>query len=413
VIRGKLGKRIRLLALSTFWLWSAGGCISHVLKADNSQEILRSDEAESAYNIRELPAEAQTQISGAYVRLPGIAPISELPTQAGGTTVIVNNPPPPAPLPGSIAATGSPTDRPVGKAGRNRNKPLVGKRAKKRLAAEPVSVILAPSPAAALASTIAHVSDAREPSMEDAEGFSGRRPKVDPFRVAEKVVMEASYFGVVAGDISFEMRPFVEVNGHKSYHFVGTAKSTSVFAMFYAIDDWVETFVDFDTLVPYSYALHVKETKQLRESRSVFDWQKLRATFWDKKINSEKRVDNSKEEWDIPRFSQNVFSAPFYLRNFTFKVGKKIAFRVAHEKTNLVLTAEVVRKEHITTPAGEFDTVVLKPTIQLDGEFKPVGDIFLWFTDDDRKLIVRMESKIKIGKIVAVAKQIELASKPE
>jgi hypothetical protein len=160
-------------------------------------------------------------------------------------------------------------------------------------------------------------------------------------------------------------------------------------------------------MTPSTYELHVKETKQLRETRAVFDWNKGLATWWDKKINSEQKVEENKKEWEIPQFSQNVFSIFYYLRTFRLKPGKFLSFRVAHENENLTVTAEVLRKEHIDTPAGEFDTVVVKPKIELNGVFKPVGDIFIWLTDDDRKLIVRIESKIKIGTIVGVAKKVE------
>jgi hypothetical protein len=213
---------------------------------------------------------------------------------------------------------------------------------------------------------------------------------------------------VVAGDLTLETRPFVEVNGRRSYRFLGTAKSTSVFAMFYAVDDWFETFVDYETLIPSSYALHVKESKQLREARTLFDWSKKKAFFWDKKINAEKQLEEKKQEWDLVPYSQNIFTSLFYLRTFQLVPGKKIAFYLAHEKENLYVTSEVLRRERITTPAGSFNTVVIKPKIQLNGHFKPVGDIFFWMTDDDRKLVVRFESKIKIGSIVAVAKKVEL-----
>jgi hypothetical protein len=250
-----------------------------------------------------------------------------------------------------------------------------------------------------------------EPASEDDEGFSGRRPLVDPYRVGEKVTLEASYFGVVAGDMTLEVGPFVEVNKRKSYRFVGTAISSPVFAMFYSIDDWFETFLDFETLTPFSYALHVKETKQLRETRSIFNWDTGQASFWDKKINTKGEVEEKKAQWELPAFSQNVFSIAYYLRAFTLKPGKKLAIRLAHEKDNMIVTAEVLRREKILLPAGEFNTVVIKPKIELNGVFKPVGDIFIWLTDDDRKLIVKIESKIKIGKIMAIAKSIELGKK--
>jgi hypothetical protein len=131
-----------------------------------------------------------------------------------------------------------------------------------------------------------------------------------------------------------------------------------------------------------------------------------------KNLDSEQKVEEKKKEWDILPFSQDVFTATYYLRTFQLKPGKKIAFRLAHEGENLVVTGEVLRREKLSTAIGELDTVVIKPKIELNGVFKPVGDIFLWVTDDDRKFVVRIESKIKIGTIVGAVKKIELGATP-
>lgn len=344
----------RLFA-SAFVVALAFGCASKVMKADKAEEILRTDEYEQSVEIKEIPADAPAVDAAAP------AP-SATPAAAAGTKAAKGKTPAPTPTPASKAA---------------------------------------------LAKASAPTSGARQPSIEDSEGFNGRRPIVDPFRVGEKVTLEVSYFAVVAGDMTIETRGLAEVNGRKSYRFAGTAKSTSVFAMFYAVDDWFETFVDYESMLPQSYSLHVKESKQLREVRTLFDWGTKKAKYWDKKINSEKKLEEKNVEWDLPAFSQNVFSVVYYLRTFQLKPGKKIQIRVGHEGKNLLMTADVVRKERINTPAGDFDCVVIKPSISLDGHFKPVGDIFVWLTDDDRKFVVRVESKIKIGKVVGVAKALD------
>ncbi len=245
-----------------------------------------------------------------------------------------------------------------------------------------------------------------EPAFEDQESFVGRRPVNDPFRPGEKMVFEVSYFGVVAGELTMNVLPFVFVNGRKSYHFSASGQTASIFEAFYAVNDWLETFVDYDNMIPMSYALHVKESKQLRETRCFFNWQSLKGSFWDKRITKEDGVEEKKYDWDILPFSQNVFSAPFYLRTFKLAIGKKLVFRLAHEKDNILITAEVLRREKIETPAGTFNAIVLQPHIEIGGVFKPIGDIFLWLSDDDRKFILKIESKIKIGKIVAELKSL-------
>jgi hypothetical protein len=81
-------------------------------------------------------------------------------------------------------------------------------------------------------------------------------------------------------------------------------------------------------------------------------------------------------------------------------VGKEFAVRVAHEGSNIIMRATVIREQKLSTVLGTVDTWVIKPQFEINGAFKPVGDIFMWLTKDDRKFLVRLESKIKIGKIV-------------
>ena len=334
-------------------LLSIAACSSKILKKDNSEQLLKSDEYDKAVSISKVQGP-----TGRYVKL-GPSEYQEL------------------------------------YGNRNNSKTKVIKIKPTKTQAKIKAEIGPPPP-------LVH-----QPSFEDAESFNQRRPVVDPFRVGEKMTFEVSYFGVVAGEMSMKVLPFIYVNGRKSYHFAASGQTVSVFEMFYAVDDWLETFVDFENLIPMSYALHVKESKQLRETRCFFNWQTHKGSYWDKRVTKEDGVEEKKYEWDILDYSQNIFSAPFYLRNFKLEVGKKLVYRLAHEKENILVTAEVLRREKLKTQAGEFDAIVLQPHIEIGGVFKPIGDIFLWLSDDDRKFILRIESKIKIGKIVAEIKSLE------
>jgi hypothetical protein len=247
----------------------------------------------------------------------------------------------------------------------------------------------------------------RQPEMEDDEGFNGRRPLVDPYRVGEKITFDVSYFNVTAGVMTLEVKPFVTVNGQRAYHFELNGNTSSFFSKIYEVQDKAVTYLSYDELVPLSLSISIKESKQLGETRTFFDWKTMKASYWQKKIVKDKGERSKQIDWEIKPYSQNVISAAYYLRNFQLKPGKKLAFRVADEGKNIVFTAEVLRKEKLETPAGTLDTVVVKPQVTADGAFKPIGDILIWLTDDDRKFIVRLESKIKIGTIVAKLKSIE------
>ena len=247
----------------------------------------------------------------------------------------------------------------------------------------------------------------RLPEIENAEGFDGRRPAKDPFRPGQKVVLALKYYNVVGGDMTIETLPFVEVNGRRAYHFKVSAKSNEFFSKFYAIDDYAETFMDFETMLPFNYEIHVRESKQLREIRSFIEWKALKSKYWEQKVTKDWGTENKELEWSVLPYSQNVFSAVFYLRTFALRPGMEVQMRVADEGRNMVVKGAVIRREKLETDIGDFDTVVMRPEIQMEGVFQPVGEILFWLTDDAYKQIVRIESKIRIGKIVGALKALE------
>ena len=246
-----------------------------------------------------------------------------------------------------------------------------------------------------------------EPAIEGAEGFILRRPIVDPYGVGEKVVLGVNYFNVEAGDLSLNVEPYKVVNGKKAYNFSLDIKSTKMFSLFYAVDNSAETFVDFENMIPITYSSESKETARRKEARAYFDWSKNEATYWEKTIKKDGKEDKKKLVWDIEAYTQNIISALFYLRAFPLTPGKKFAFRVADNGKNYLFHAEVLRREKLSTKIGELNTVVVRPTFELEDQFKPTGENLFWLTDDDRKFIVRIESKIKIGTLVGKVKSIE------
>ncbi|MBK7962616.1 MAG: DUF3108 domain-containing protein [Bdellovibrionales bacterium] len=246
----------------------------------------------------------------------------------------------------------------------------------------------------------------REPDLEDSQGFNGqRRPLVNPFRVGEEVVHKVYYDSHVvnfsAGTLSLKVDPIVEVNGRKSYQFLTSVKSSTWFSSYYAVDDTAVTLMDYDLLIPRVFTLHIKESGQLREVRSFFDFDQNKATYWEKKVTEKSGIEEKKLQWDILPYSQNVFSAIYYLRIFRWEVGREYSFRVSDEAENLVFKAKALLRETLQTELGPKVAIKIKPEFTVKGAFKPVGDIYIWISDDDRKMVLRIECKIKIGSLVS------------
>jgi hypothetical protein len=62
---------------------------------------------------------------------------------------------------------------------------------------------------------------------------------------------------------------------------------------------------------------------------------------------------------------------------------------------------QVLRKEKIRTELGEFNTVVIKPLMKSEGIFNKKGDMYIWLTDDQKRIPVKMQTKVAVGSVIA------------
>jgi len=253
----------------------------------------------------------------------------------------------------------------------------------------------------------APVPQVRQPETEDSEGFNNqRRPPVDPFRVGESVTHDVKYLGATAGQMVLKVNPFAVVNGKKSYNFVIELKSTSFFSKVFAVDDKVQTFVDYDTLVPHVFKLDIRDSGQVKEAQAYYNAETLTADYWEHRYTEKHGHEEKKLSWSILPYSQNPFSAIFYMRVFKFTVGREYHISVADDEKNVVFKAKAIERAKISTDAGTFPAVRLKAEIYSRGNLAKASDFYLWVSDDDRKYILRIEVKLPFGSIVSEATKI-------
>ncbi len=239
-----------------------------------------------------------------------------------------------------------------------------------------------------------------------------RRPVKDPIWVGEELAYEVTYFGVAAGHFTLKVLPHEIVNGRKVYHLQGNATTSKLFSMFYQMDDMVETFWDYVGLYSHRFHLSLNETKQKRDSIELNDSENKQTFYWNRWNHYKKGYIEIKEYKNIPQFPQDSLSALYYMRTILPKRnGEKFSFPVVSEGKYWEGDVTVVRREMMRTCLGRVSTIVVKPEAKYAGVLKKEGDSFIWFTDDDRRHVVRLEAKVKIGTVVA--KLIEVKSEGE
>jgi hypothetical protein len=62
-------------------------------------------------------------------------------------------------------------------------------------------------------------------------------------------------------------------------------------------------------------------------------------------------------------------------------------------------------------PAGEFEALVLKPTIKSKGLFGEGGEAEVWLANDSTRALLKLKSKLPVGTLYLELKGIENTSR--
>lgn len=237
--------------------------------------------------------------------------------------------------------------------------------------------------------------------------YPNRRPQKDPFWHREKHIFDINYFGVTAGEFTTEVLPDKQINNRVVYHLKGSARSLPFFSNFYRIDDYVESFWDYEGLFSHRFHLVQDESKQTRDALELYDQEKQETFYWNRWNHKDRGYHETKEQQPITPFAQDSLTALFYIRVLPLPDGAVVTFPVISEGKTWEAQVTVVRREEIDTPMGRYKAVVVKPETKFGGVLQKRGDSFLWFSDDDRRYMLRMEAQVKIGTVIAACKRIE------
>lgn len=228
-----------------------------------------------------------------------------------------------------------------------------------------------------------------------------RKITQNAFKEGEKLTFEISYGFVTAGEAVMEIdKDFQTMNGRKCYDIRFYVNSTSSFDWVYKVRDFYRTYVDAEGLFPWRFEQHIKEGNYQRDFEAIFDQQNLKA----KTFTGEKDPKKFEGEFDIPMYVQDAMSAFYYARTFDYSkmiTGEITMIQNFYKDKTYPLEVKYLGKETIEVPAGEFRCIKVEPLVQEGGLFKSEGSIVVWMTDDERKMPVKVKTKVLIGSIDA------------
>lgn len=223
-----------------------------------------------------------------------------------------------------------------------------------------------------------------------------------PFEVGEKVEMDLRWLAIPAGKAVLEVRQGPVINGRPTFQLWGNVLSSKLVDTIYHVDNTAESFVDQELLLPYKFLLHMVESKQNKETRVSFDHVNGKAYYWAKRIS---------ERWgnlDVDRVDEltpqakDLWSAIYYARYLNYKLNEKQKFVVYENGQNWEVELLPVANELVTSKVGAFQCWKILVHVSLKNVLKPMGDVYMWLSDDSKKQLVKFDAKIKIGSLYGV-----------
>lgn len=165
----------------------------------------------------------------------------------------------------------------------------------------------------------------------------------------------------------------------------------------YRMDDRQVSWIAPDPIRSLRYEERLREGSYRRDRIYRLDQERGTYTRQDLKDGEWRPVE---EETDVPMPPEALdeISFLYLVRTLSLEPGRSYSFERYFEEEGNPVELEVLRREEVRVPAGRFETVVVRPRIQAGGLFGEEGRAEVYLSDDDRRIIVKIESRMKAGR---------------
>ena len=204
-----------------------------------------------------------------------------------------------------------------------------------------------------------------------------------PFAAGERAEYQVKLGAIPVGHGSMEIIGIEDVRGHPTYH-VSLRLSGGI--PLARVDDKLDSWIDVNGLFSRRFRQDVKEVR----------YRRYRVYDFFPETRSYRRADND-ETGSIPtdRPLDDV-AFLYYARTLPLQVGDEYTVPRYFQAEGNPVVIKVLRKETVTVPAGTFHTVVVRPIIRTKGLFGQGGEAEVYFSDDSRRIMVQLRSKVPV-----------------
>ncbi|MCX6141348.1 MAG: DUF3108 domain-containing protein [Candidatus Kapabacteria bacterium] len=214
----------------------------------------------------------------------------------------------------------------------------------------------------------------------------------EAYGLGERLEYDVKYKFLTAGTAVFSVgKDPVNVNGRPCFDIRFDMISLKSLDFLYKVRDRYRTLVDIDGIFPWKFEQTIREGGYSKDYSATFDQGAHKAV-------------TTEGTYDVPPFVHDVISAFYYVRSIDirkFKKGEMINLQNFFDRESHDLVVRIVGRQQVEVDAGTFNCIVVEPVIKSGSLFKFEGKLLLWLSDDDRRIPIKVSTKIPIGTVDA------------
>jgi hypothetical protein len=226
-----------------------------------------------------------------------------------------------------------------------------------------------------------------------------------PFTVGERAVYDVTFGPIRVGEGHLLVEAMETLAGVPSYR---VAFEIEGGPFFYKIDDRSTSWIATDPFRSMRFEQILSEGSYRRHRRYTFDHDALTYTRddWDAEALVY-RPHSEERDVQIPPAALDEIAYLFLSRMLPLEVGRTYHYDRYFEEEGNPVILDVLRRERVRVSAGRFNTVVVRPVIQTEGMFGEGGQAELYISDDERRVIVQIKTRMKVGELNMYLREYE------
>ncbi len=232
-----------------------------------------------------------------------------------------------------------------------------------------------------------------------------------PFGTGESLVYDVKYGPLNVGSGRMDVVGIDTIRGRPAWHLrLELRAGIPGFRVVNVLESWL----DVSSLASLRY--RQESNNGGKEERRVVEMLHERGVYQETDWRQRKGVaglqENRKPEAEMSPLPLDQASFLFFARTLPLEAGQTYSYSRYYKPSSNPVTLSVLRRETVNVPAGRFPAIVVRPTFKSNGIFGQGGKASVWFADDDRRLMVKMETQVAFGSITLQLSEFQGGVRP-